>query len=801
MHSQTLLHCFLFLASLCFSTESVIAQSFVNISEEQGVDLQVQSDGFGNGISTYDFDNDGWDDVTFAVHEDSLAFYRNDNGQLVKMPSFLYAPGETKHVLWVDYDNDGDLDLTVTTWIGTYRLYNNDGQFHFTDVSLQAGLAQFIQNTYGVAWGDYDRDGDLDLYVCLYEYEGTSADFARMNHLYRNNGNGTFTDVTMAAGVSDGIQMSFQAVWFDYDKDGWPDLYILNDRWFSNSMYHNNGNGTFTEVGGSTNTRASAENCMTASVGDFDNDEDLDIYITNTGLFGQEGMLFRNNDPVPFDQIGAAFGVNIASWSWGATWVDADNDTWQDLYVTTGVASGPVEDNVFYHNLGGEGFESMPSALIGDNNATSFAVGRFDLDNDGNYDLAVQNKAPKPPFIWHNQGTDNHFIKITLRGTASNRFAIGSWIRVYAGGHTYTQYTLCGENYISQNSQHHIFGLGAITTVDSIQVEYVRGHIDTYYDLEVDQRYYFTEGETYFASIGASGPTAFCQGGSVVLDAGEHVSYAWNSGQTGRYITVNSSGSYWALVTGPGGVQVSTDTMNVTLYPTPVLSSVTQNPTCAGDASGMITVTNTTGVAPQSVSWTNGGTGLVQNDLPAGTYGFIYTDVHGCVAGGSAQLVAPPELFVQTTTTGALGTNTGSLETLVFGGVPPYTITLDGAMIGTSTTGLAAGEYDLLITDAYGCEWAEVVTVEQLNSIVQYEALDPQVYPNPTSGLIRIDADQPIRSAWATDLEGRCVVRSVGLPAGTMDLSGIAAGHYIIHATLNDGSVVRSRIMKLGSAQ
>ena len=361
----------------CASTLLVLpvnAQLFENNAPQQGIDILVQSDLFGSGISSYDIDQDGWDDLTFCMRNDSLVFYRNIEGQFVRSPSFLYAAGETKHVLWVDYDNDGDLDLTVTTWEGTYRLYRNDGNFAFTDISVEAGLAQNIENTYGASWADYDRDGDLDMYVCLYEYEGNQTNFPRFNHLYRNNGDGTFTDVSLEAGVSDGIQMSFQAVWLDHDEDGWPDLYVINDRWFSNSLYRNNGDGTFTDITAVSGTGVVGQDPMTASVADLDNDGDLDIYMTNTGWFDKVGMLLVNNGDGTFSELGIPYGVNIDTWSWGATWVDVDNDSWQDLYVTTSMPNGPVMDNVLYHNNEGISFSNSPWLFEGDHNARSFAV-------------------------------------------------------------------------------------------------------------------------------------------------------------------------------------------------------------------------------------------------------------------------------------------------------------------------------------------------------------------------------------------------------------------------------------------
>ncbi len=726
-------------------------QYFTNVAEEQGIDILVESDLFGSGVSFHDIDNDGWDDLTFCVKDDSLVVYRNDEGQFHRLPSFLFLDGETKHVLWVDHDNDGDMDLTVTTWMGTYRLFENDGAFSFTDISASAGLAQNNEHTYGCAWGDYDRDGDLDLYVCLYEYEGNQNNFSRMNHLYRNNGNGTFTDVTLEAGVSDGIKLSFQAVWMDYDNDGWPDLYVINDRWFSNSMYRNNGDGTFTDVTQATGTAVPEQDPMTASVADFDNDGDLDIYMTNTGVFAfieKRGMLMVNNGDGTFTERAGELGVDIWTWSWGATWVDVDNDSWQDLYVATSMPNSTIEDNVFYLSDQGEQFNPAPQWFTSDHNARSFAVARGDLNNDGAYELVVQNQTPYHPFLWLNSGNSNHFVKVTIQGTVSNRSAIGSWIRVYAGGNVFTQYTHCGENYTSQNSQHHIIGLGTIELIDSIQVEYPSGHTDTYYDPAADQHHFMVEGETYYASILALGPLTFCEGDTLILDAGDHESYLWDTGSTERFITVTTSGEHWVTVQNEFGIEAFSDTIVVSVLPSPIIEASTQNPLCSGDITGSIILTNLLGIEAQSVTWSNGGSGAILTDLSAGIHDYAFTDVNGCTSSGSLELTEPTELFVQMTIEPVTSGNNGAIEVLVFGGTPPYTIHLNGEEASTFNTGLSIGTYVVEITDSNGCQYQEVVEVDGNTFVHETSIQGSSVFPNP----VRRDASLMVYTPLANGL-------------------------------------------------
>ncbi|MBL0125972.1 MAG: VCBS repeat-containing protein [Flavobacteriales bacterium] len=773
------------------------AQQFTDVAAANGVGILVNSDVFGSGLSTYDFDEDGWDDLTFAVTNDSLVFYRNISGQLLRLPSFVKAPGETKHVLWVDYDNDGDLDISMTTRYGPYRLFQNDGAFHFTDVSTQVGFAEVTEETYGEAWADYDRDGDLDMYVCTYTNVGDESTYARLNHLYRNNGNGTFTDVTLAAGVGDGIKLSFQAVWLDYDHDGWPDLFVINDREYPNSFYRNNGDGTFSDVTAATGTAFTEDEPMSASVADFDNDGDLDIYTTNSGLLDKHGLLITNNGNGTFTDQSVASGVDVRKWTWGAVWADVDNDTWQDLYVAADHIGATIMNNVFYHAQGGAAFTEATSSFIGDTTVRSFGVARADLNNDGSYEIVVQNRTPSPPMLWMNAGGSNHWIKITLHGTVSNRMAIGSWIRVYAGGNRYTQYTLCGENYVGQNSQHHIFGLGQYTIVDSVQVEYLSGHTDTYYQLPIDQPYTLTEGDTYQASITALGSTTFCSGDSVILDAGEHAQYLWNDGSTDRYLTILASGEYSAIVQNAFGVQTTSDTVTVVVMPAPLVGYTTQGPLCAGEATGSIALMNLTGVSIQSVLWNTGAEGVTLAGLIAGTYTYLLSDSNGCTAEGELQLIEPPALFVQATASPVVVGNDGSIDVLVFGGVPPYVITINGSTVVSPITGLADGAYDLVVTDANGCTHEETVIVDGPMGLANVHRMAFRLFPNPVVDRLHFTCSEPLRSVLILDLQGRIILPSSYINDRWLDVRDLDAGHYVIHAITADGAAMRVPFIKL----
>ena len=199
----------------------LFAQTFTDVSASAGISFKNTSlNGWGSGVSFYDFNQDGWDDISLAKENGVFGIYINNQGSYQAANFILSNSGGTKQLLWVDYDNDGDLDVFITSLDGKNHLYNNDGNFNFTDVTLISGIDTGPAQNYGASFGDYDKDGFLDLYISRYNGgSGDSTQLQWVNNLYRNNGDGTFTDVTFAAGVADGLKPSFCSIWFDYNLD------------------------------------------------------------------------------------------------------------------------------------------------------------------------------------------------------------------------------------------------------------------------------------------------------------------------------------------------------------------------------------------------------------------------------------------------------------------------------------------------------------------------------------------------------------------------------------------------------
>lgn len=490
------LYIILMSTGLCFwSSGSALHAQFIDVTDLHGIDNINEGTFDGNGLSFHDFNRDGWDDLTLANGADEPQFYVNNNGslELTELNILVEPTAHVVSVLWVDYDNDGDSDLFTSELGGRIHLWNNDGDLNFTDASVAAGISQEMRQWWAGSFCDYDHDGDLDFYITAYYDSLNDFDPDHESLLYQNDGDGTFTDVTQASGVKLPPQAMFQAVWFDYDNDGWEDLFLVIDRvvWI-NRLFKNNGDGTFTDVSVAAGADQ-AINSMTGTMGDFDNDLDFDLYVTD-GPYSN--ILLENLGDGTFSEIASAAGVLVDETSWGSLWIDYDNDCLQDLFVGTVGSFFGAEQNHFYKNMGDQIFIEWIDevGLMGDNSAT-FTVAMGDINNDGYYDFATNNNDPMPSKLWLNEGGENNYLSIELEGTIANRDGIGSLITCYVGEETFVRFTHCGEDLAGQCSKKEIFGLGDYNQVDSLSVRWNTGNIDWHTNLLVNHRYNLVEGQ------------------------------------------------------------------------------------------------------------------------------------------------------------------------------------------------------------------------------------------------------------------------------------------------------------------
>ncbi len=473
-----------------------IAQiSFQEAAAAKNVHHRIEKGSIGAGVSVYDFNQDGLDDLTLASERGQLiGFYVNTGTSFELIPALVDNQEEVKQILWADYDNDGDADLFTTSFYGQNHLYENQGDLTLVEVTQNSGLSLEKHATYGACWGDYNRDGWLDL---LYNVHNYSGDQTGGNHLYRNNADGTFTEITESANMGNDNRVPFASAFLDYNNDQWPDIYTANDKLTVNTLYENLGNGRFFDASQDTNCDARM-NAMCVNAADINQDGWVDIYVTNTHVGGQ---LFHNNGPtesildITFENRAVEMGIAYEHGNgWGSTFFDADNDGDLDLYMC-GSSSNPIVKGVhFYENIDKTHFEIITEGFERDT-FNSFSNAIADFDQDGMLDILVQNNNPAPFYLWDNQtSNNNNWVKVELEGVLSNRDAIGTRIETYAGNLYQSNFTYCGFGFLGQNSGRQHIGLGQHPQIDSMIITWSSGHIDRLYELAPNQLYQITEG-------------------------------------------------------------------------------------------------------------------------------------------------------------------------------------------------------------------------------------------------------------------------------------------------------------------
>ena len=476
---------------ILFSINLLSAQvAFEESAQQLGISINCEYTFLGNGITFFDYDNDGLDDITVATAlGDPIYFYKNINGNFVSQTlNISNNNARNKQVNWVDIDNDGDNDLFITSDESGNRLFENLGNMIMSEITSTSGMLTDNFPYYGASWGDYNNDGFLDVFISI-------RDPFIPNILYRNNGDKTFTLANVEAGLlTDGF-MSFCSAFIDYDNDGDQDIYVANDKYANpNLMYRNNGDGTFTEVGNITGTDVSID-AMSVTVEDFNYDGWLDIYITNDP---SNNILFVNNGDGTFTDMAQSYQVTFNSSSWGAVFLDADNDKDLDLYVS-GEGNGTVSpflSSAFYENINSSLFQLNNNAVPGDF-AYNYGNATGDVDNDGYPEIVVNNIDHENIFLWKNTtNTSNNWLKVKLEGTTSNRNGIGSFIEISINANKQYRYTCLGEGYLSQNSATEQFGLGTETIVDYVKVKWLSGIEDIFYNVSPNQTMNIIEGSS-----------------------------------------------------------------------------------------------------------------------------------------------------------------------------------------------------------------------------------------------------------------------------------------------------------------
>jgi hypothetical protein len=502
-------------------------------------------DSTSGGAGLFDCDDDGRLDVILVngstvervqAGGDPLVtlYHQETNGTFkdITKEAGLTHRGWGMGVAVADFDNDGKLDLFVTGFGGS-ALYHGLGNCKFEDVTEKAGVGGSGFMT-GAAWGDYDRDGYVDLFVSRYSHldmknlpQFGSNKFCRFkgilvqcgpwglegesDFLYHNRGDGTFEEVSVKAGVHDDIgYYGLGVMWVDYDDDGWPDLLVANDS-VPNYLYHNDRNGTFTDTGMITGVALSGEGMELGNMGidwgDYDHSGRLSFFVTH--FEEQPNSLYHNTGPQGFDDVSWISGVGQPSYpyvGWGTAFFDMDNDTWLDILVANGhvypqidtLDTGPRfreplllhrnnRDGTFDEVSKQAGLEELP---VKSRRGAAFG----DVFNTGNIDVLLLNVGEPPSLLKNVTPNGFHRVLFKLVGTKSNRAAIGARVTIRAAGVKQFSEVRGGASYLSQNDLRLHFGLGAATKMESVEIRWPSGKVETLENVAADAIYTLVEG-------------------------------------------------------------------------------------------------------------------------------------------------------------------------------------------------------------------------------------------------------------------------------------------------------------------
>ena len=536
--------------------DDALGVRFTNVAQQAGLNVSMiygdehrnryLLETTGSGAAFIDYDNDGWQDIFLVngtrlngvarnLNSTNRLFHNNGNGTFtdVTEKAGLVRTGWGQSVCGGDYDNDGYVDLFVSSY-GKNALFHNNRNGTFTELAEKAGVANNRTRWgSGCAFLDYDKDGLLDLFVasyidldletaplpqtgpCLYKGImvacGPPGLTGGSNTLYHNNGDGTFSDVSKKSGITKtNGTYGLGVLTADFDNDGWTDIYVANDS-APAALYHNNKNGTFTDIGIEAGCALSIDGKpqagMGVTAGDYNHDGWLDIFKTN--FSGDTSSLYRNTGKETFDDVTfpAGMGFNTRWLGWGCGFIDVDNDGWADIFLVNGhvypevekltTEAGYAQPKVLYRNLQNGSFADVSvkagAAVTSPNASRGAAFG--DYDNDGDVDILINSVNGPPELLRADSLNQNNWIKIKLAGVKSNRDGIGARIKCVTESGTQIDEVRSGGSYYSQNDLRVHFGLGKNQRVESLEISWPSGRVDTLRNVAANQLVVVKEGQ------------------------------------------------------------------------------------------------------------------------------------------------------------------------------------------------------------------------------------------------------------------------------------------------------------------
>ena len=452
---------------LCYGQEFHAQEYNLDILGTYGIDMFHG----GGGVSFVDYNSDGLDDLTFATNngQDVMFFDNTGDGFELVSPPYVSNQYEKKQVIWIDYDNDGDKDLFISSYNGPNLLYQNDGNMNFTDVTSSVGLPTTSQETFGVTFADANMDGYLDFYQSNHGPNGGSG---APNEFYMYDGfTSSYVNITVQSGTSNGSRLSFCSAFFDFDRDGDLDLYVANDKITQeNTLYMNIGGATYVDVSIPSTSNITIE-AMNTAIGDYNNDGQFDIYVTN-GIVGAAALLHNNGDNT-FTDVADAAGVTFDKNGWTGNFLDFDNDMDLDLYVAS-YDFGEANPSALYVNDDNGSFSEPlnSSGGLGGMDTLGAHVNAYgDFNNDGRIDIALTRIFEENFSLFSNHvENNNNYIALNLEGTLANKDAYGVTMEVWVNGNSRLYATHSTHAYLSQNSDKQILGIGTNSNIDSLQI-------------------------------------------------------------------------------------------------------------------------------------------------------------------------------------------------------------------------------------------------------------------------------------------------------------------------------------------
>ncbi len=548
------LHAFFLISVLAIPTPILIATTqsrsitFTDITERAGVTFKHVSspekkyivESMSGGVALFDYDNDGYQDIYFinsltvdlvkSNGKTKSALYHNNGDGTFTDVTEKAGVGDIGWGMGAavgDYNNDGFDDVYVTC-VGANKLLRNNGNGTFTDVTRTAGVGDPRWSA-GAAFVDYDNDGKLDLFVANYiafdfnnlpefgkgrlcQYKGVPVQCGPRglpgvgDSLYHNNGDGTFTDVSKKAGVSDPDgYYGMGVICSDFDEDGWVDIFVANDS-TPNFLYHNNGDGTFKEIGftagTAVNENGSEQGSMGVTVSDYNHDGKLDLFVTN--FDDDYNTLYRDDGRNSFTDVSYAAKVAAVSLpyvGWGTKFFDYDNDGWVDLLVANGHVY-PQLQNFHQRNLVHRNNRDGTFTEVGEQLGAPFKEKRAgrgvafgDIDNDGDVDVVINNLDGSPQLLRNDGGNTYNSVLIKLLGVKSNRDGIGARVKIVSGDLTQVDEVRSGSSYISQNDLRLHFGLEKRPRIDLIEIRWPSGVVDKITTANVNKIVTIKEGQ------------------------------------------------------------------------------------------------------------------------------------------------------------------------------------------------------------------------------------------------------------------------------------------------------------------